>query len=195
QDGANAGGGFGGVVAVYLLVVGLMPASGAIGIASGLFAGEKEQGRLLPLLATPVSNQSIFAGKVLGAVLPALLYAGVAEVSYLTEIGLLVGMPTLRQLPLVLAFAMLALVPADAILGAVVASLVSSRVRTYQSAQMLTSLALVPIMGALFGLAIQMQRWGPWGLVIVVAVLVALDVLLVVVSAATWRREEVMAHR
>ena len=195
QVGAVAGGGLGTLVAIYLLVVGLMPASGAIGIASGLFAGEKEQGSLLPLLATPASNQAIFAGKVLGAMLPVLLYAGLAEISYLTEIRLLVGAPTLGLVPLALALAMVALVPADALLGAVVASLVSSRVRTYQSAQMLTSLALVPIMAALFGLATRMQRWGPGGLVIVVGVIVALDVLLVLVSAATWQREEVMARR
>lgn len=188
-------GGLGALVTIYLFVVGLMPAGGAIGIASGLFAGEKEQGSLLPLLATPASNQAIFAGKVLGAVLPALLYAGLAELSYLGEIGLLVGTSTFGLLPLVLSLTMVALVPADALLGAVVASLVSSRVRTYQSAQMLTSLALVPIMGALFGLATQMQHWGPLSLVIAVGFIIALDVVLVVLSAATWQREEVMARR
>lgn len=195
QVDAATGGTLGILVAIYLLVVGLMPASGAIGIASGLFAGEKEQGSLLPLLATPASNRAIFAGKVLGAVLPALVYAGLAEISYLTEVWLLVGGTMLGRLPLAVSLAMLALVPADAVLGAVVASLVSSRVRTYQSAQMLTSLALVPIMGALFGLAMQMQRWGSWSLAIAVGGIVVLDVLLVVVSAATWQREEVMARR
>ena len=183
------------MIAIYLLVVGLMPASGAIGIASGLFAGEKEHGNLLPLLATPASNRAIFAGKVLGAVLPALLYAVIAETSYLMEIWLLLGASTLHRLPVALACAMLALVPADATLGATVASLVSSRVRTYQSAQLLSSLALYPIMAALFGLAIQMERWGPWVLVIAVGTIIALDILLIFVSAATWQREEVLARR
>jgi hypothetical protein len=86
-------------------------------------------------------------------------------------------------------------VPANAVLGAAVASLVSSRVRTYQSAQMLSGLAVFPVTGALFGLAIQMQRWDPVYLFIAVAVLLALDTLLVVLSAATWQREEVMARR
>ena len=95
--GAEARGALGGLLAIYLLVVGLMPTSGSIGIASGMFAGEKEQGTLLPLLATPASNRAIFAGKVLGAVLPALLYATIAEISYLAEISLSLGPSTLRQ--------------------------------------------------------------------------------------------------
>jgi ABC-type Na+ efflux pump permease subunit len=195
QTGAVTASTLGTLIASYLLIVGLMPSSGSIGIASGMFAGEKEQGSLLPLLASPASNRAIFAGKVLGAVLPALLYAAIAEISYLVEIWLLLGAPALRLMPLALSCAMVALVPGNAVLGAAVASLVSSRVRTYQSAQMLSGLALFPIMGGLFGLAIQMQRWEPAYLVIVVAGLIALDLLLVVVSAATWKREEVMARR
>src|SRR6185437_2804069 len=50
---------------VYVLIVGLGPSSGAMNIAAGVFAGEKEKGNLAPLLATPASNLSIFAGKVL----------------------------------------------------------------------------------------------------------------------------------
>ena len=64
---------------------------------------------------------------------------------------------------------------------------VSSRVRTYQSAQMLTSLALLPVMAGLFGLVLRMQSWGSISLAIGVGALVALDVLLVVVGAASWR--------
>lgn len=182
-------------LAIYLLAVGLMPSSGSVGIASGLFAGEREHGNLLPLLASPASNRAIFAGKVLGAVLPALLYAGIAEVSYLAEIGLFFGVSTLQLLPLALSLAMLALVPADALLGAAVASLVSSRVRTYQSAQMISGLALYPLMAALFGLLLLARYWGPWALAGAVALVFVVDAVLIVFGAATWQREEVMARR
>src|SRR5215217_5500235 len=56
----------GGALAGYLLLVGLLPTSAAVGSASGQFAGEFEQGSLTPLLASPASNTAIFAGKVLG---------------------------------------------------------------------------------------------------------------------------------
>ncbi|HLZ10668.1 MAG TPA: hypothetical protein VKT80_18925 [Chloroflexota bacterium] len=195
QSGAEGAGAVGTVIASYLLIVGLMPSSGSIGIAAGMFAGEKEQGSLLPLLASPASNRAIFAGKVLGAVIPALLYAALADTTYLAEIWLVLGARTLRLLPLALSIALMALVPANAVLGATVASLVSSRVRTYQTAQMLSGLAVFPVSGILIGLAIQMQRWSSAYLFVAVAVLVALDALLLVISAATWRREEVMARR
>jgi ABC-type Na+ efflux pump permease subunit len=194
-SGAHAAATLGTLLAAYLLIVGLLPSSGAIGVASGVFAGEKEQGNLAPLLATPASNRAIFGGKVLGAVLPALLYAAVAEVSYLTEVALAVGPGRLLLLPAALTLAMIALVPAYAVLEATVASLISSRVRTFQAAQSLSSLALLPIAAALFGLAYAIRQASPWLLLLTVVAIVALGAVLLVVSAATWRREEVMASR
>ncbi len=195
EIGVNAGPAVVSMLSAYLFVVGLIPSSGSIGIAAGLFAGEKEQGNLLPLLATPASNRAIFAGKVLGAVLPALVYAVAAEATYLLEISLFVGPATLRLLPLTLAVAMVALVPAEAVLGAAVASLISSRVRTYQSAQLLSNLAVLPMTVAFFSLILQMQQWGALLLLVAVASLIVLDLLLVVIGATTWQREEVMARR
>ena len=184
----------GALMATYLLVVGLMPSTNAVSVASGMFAGEKEQGNLAPLLATPASNRAIFAGKVLGAVLPALLYALIAETSYLLDIALLMGPGTLRLLPVALSLAMVALVPTYAVLGAAIASLISSRVRTYQGAQTVSSLVLLPIMAVLFGLAFALRTQGVGLLLLAVVVMVALDAALILLSAARWRREEVMAH-
>src|SRR5262249_7887022 len=100
----------GGALAGYLLLVGMLPTSTAVGSASGQFAGEFEQGNLTPLLASPASNAAIFAGKVLGAVGPALLFAIVAEISYLGGLAILVS-GGVGSLPLGLSLAMLALVP------------------------------------------------------------------------------------
>ncbi len=182
------------LLAVYLLVVGLLPVTGAVNVASGLFAGEKEKGNLAPLLATPASNRAIFGGKVLGAVLPSLCYACIAIVSYLVEVMLLVGPDQLRRLPLALSLTMVLLVPTYSTLEAAVASLMSSRARTYQGAQMITNLLLLPIMAGLFALAFSMRQWGAWWLFLTVAVLVVVDIVLIIVGAATWRREEVMAR-
>jgi ABC-type Na+ efflux pump permease subunit len=182
------------LMAIYFLITGLGPSSGAISIASGVFAGEKEKGNLAPLLATPASNTAIFAGKALGAVLPALLYAALAEVTYVTTLLLVVGIDRLSRLPLDLSLCMLLSVPAVSVFGAAVASLISSRARTYNGAQMATSLAVLPIMGGLFGLAYQMQSWAPAPLFGMLGALVILDIVVIRLSAATWRREEVLAH-
>lgn len=182
-------------MALYLLAVGLGPSSSASSVAAGVFAGEMEKGNLAPLLATPASNLAIFAGKVFGAVLPALIYVALAEVIYLAEIAAALGPARLRLLPLSLAVAMLLLVPALSVLSATVASLVSARARTYTGAQTVAGLLLVPIMGALLGVAYLMRYWGPWWPFAGVAALLGLDVLLIARGAATWRREEVLARR
>lgn len=180
---------------VYLLTVGLLPLTVASGIAAGQFAGEQEKGSLAPLLAAPVSNRAIFAGKVLGAVLPAMLYSAIAIVSYLVEIALLLSPAKLTLLPPALALSMIALVPAVAIFAATIASVISSRVRTYQAAQSIAGLLLVPIFLPFYFLAFVLQAWGPLAVLGGVAAVLALDTILLLIGAASWRREEVLARQ
>jgi ABC-type Na+ efflux pump permease subunit len=184
----------GGMLAFYLLLVGLTPAVSAVGIAAGQFAGEKERGVLTPLLASPASNIAIFGGKVLGAIIPPLIYAVVAEAVYLVCIAVFLGPARLLLLPVWLSLTMAALVPAVTCFAAVAASLISSRVRTFNAAQQLGGLVLMPVWGVVLGLAVKMQDWGPAALVSAVGVLLLLDVCLTLAAAATWRREEVLSH-
>lgn len=177
-----------------LLLVGLVPGMSAVGIAAGQFAGEKERGVLTPLLASPASNLAIFGGKVLGAIIPPLLYAVVAVAVYILGTAVLLGPSRLLLLLGWLAVATVALVPAATCFAAVVSSLISSRVRTFNAAQQLGGLFLMPVWGVMLGVAAKLQDWGPGALFGVVGGLVALDVCLIVVAAATWRREEVLSH-
>lgn len=182
-------------LAIYFLLLGLAPTSGAVGIACGQFAGEKEMGSLAPLLASPASNGAIFGGKILAAVLPALLFAIVAEVTFLINLLALIGVAGVRLLRGDLSLALLALVPGVAIFTATIGSLVSSRVRTFNTAQQISGLVLAPLTGSLAILAFRLPHVGTAGLVAVVAGVFALDALLIVVAARTWRREEVLAGR
>lgn len=183
------------LMAFYLLFVGLMPSTPAIGIASGVFAGDKERGCLTPLLVTPASNTAIFAGKVLGAVLPALAYSVIGILVYLTEIALLYGPGKLALLPVGLSLLILLIIPALTLMGATVASLISSRVNTFQSAQNYSSLILLVLWFGLFALVFLAASFGLWLFATVVVAIFVLDVLLIVVGANTWRREEVMARQ
>lgn len=179
----------------YLLLVGVLPAFSAVGIAAGQFAGEKERGILTPLLASPASNLAIFAGKVLGAVIPPLMYAAAAEAVYAAGVAVLLGPTALGFLPVPLTAATVLLVPAVTCFAAVVASLISSRVRTFNAAQQLGGLALMPVWGLVFALAARLREFGPTALFGTVAALLLLDAALTALAAATWRREEVLAQR
>jgi ABC-type Na+ efflux pump permease subunit len=185
----------GDVLAFNLLVVGLLPTSAAIGIASGQFAGEKERGILTPLLASPAGNMAIFGGKVLGAIIPPLLYAVVADCVYALGLAVVLGPAELLRLPVWLSLTLIALIPAVAWFAASIASLISSRVRTFNAAQQIGGLVLMPVWGVVFGVAAKLADWGPIGMVSTVAGFLLLDVVVTTLAAATWRREEVLAQR
>lgn len=183
------------LLAFYVLLVGLLPSTSAVGIASGQFAGEKEHGNLQPLLVSPASNSAIFGGKVLGAIIPAMIFAAVGECVYLGSLVATLGIGTLHLVPLALALAMIGLVPGTTLFAAAVASLISSRVRTFNAAQQIGGFALIPLWAAIFGLGTQMVDWGIGGLIVAVVGVFVVDVILVRVAAATWRREEVLAQQ
>src|SRR5262249_37638251 len=144
------------LLAFFLLFVGLMPATPAVSIASGAFAGDKERGSLMPLLVAPASNTAIFVGKVLGAILPALAYATIGILVYFADIWLLYGLHTLALFPIGFSVVIVLLIPAIVLFSTALASMLSSRVRTFQAAQNYSSLILVVLwfgLGALFFLA------------------------------------------
>ncbi len=185
----------GNILAYLLLFVALLNAQPAVGIAAGVFAGDKERGCLLPLLATPASNTALFAGKVLGAVIPALLYTLAGIIIYLIEVVSLLGSATLALMPLGLSLAVAVFIPALLIFGATVASLISSRVATFQSAQTYSSLITTGLW-IIFGILVLAITLFPlWIFVLTVIVVYALDGLLIVLAARTWQREEVMAKQ
>jgi ABC-2 type transport system permease protein len=183
------------LMAFYLLFVGLLPATPAIGIASGVFAGDRERGCLTPLLVTPASNTAILAGKVLGAVIPALAYALIGILMYFLEIALLYGPATLTLLPIGLSILIVLLIPGIVLFGAALASVISSRVRTFQSAQNYSSLILVVFWIGLFGLLFLQGTLGLWAFAAAVVAIYVIAVLFIILSALTWRREEVMARQ
>jgi ABC-2 type transport system permease protein len=181
--------------ALYLLVVGVLPAFSAIGIAAGQFAGEKERGILTALLVSPASNLAIFGGKVLGAILPPLAYAALAEAVYLAALAATLGPAALGLFPLWLAAGTLLLVPAVTYFSAAAVSLISSRVRTFNAAQQLGGLVLLPVWGAVFALGAWVRDWGPVALFAGTSCLVLADAAITVLASATWRREDVLAQR
>jgi ABC-2 type transport system ATP-binding protein len=183
------------VLAVYLLVIGMMPAVGAVGIAAGQFAGERERGVLTPMLASPASNLAIFGGKVLASILPPVLYSAIAQLIYLLGILLLLGADRLLRLPVGLSVAMILLVPATTCLAAIVGTLVSSRVRTYNAAQQIAGILLIPLWAVLFGVGFRLQESGSFALALTLVAILTADVALVRLAAATWRREEVLSQR
>lgn len=181
------------IIAFYLTYVGLLNSQRSIGVAAGVFAGDKERGCLLPLLVTPVSNVALFVGKLLGAVLPAFLFTIMSVVIYFAELMLFFQVHVLSLVPVLLSVLILLLTVAFTLFGAIVASAISSRVSTFQSAQTYSSLLTTGLWIGFFVLVFTAASWGLWVLSLAVAGIYALDGVLLIFSAVTWQREEVMA--
>ena len=184
-----------GQLTFYLLVIGMMPAVGAVGIAAGQFAGERERGVLTPLLAAPASNLAIFGGKVLGSILLPLSYSVIALLVYLLSIAVVLGPAALGTLPIDLSITMVLLLATVTCLAAILGTLVSSRVRTYNAAQQVAGILLIPVWAAMFAVAFRLDQWGSAGLIAAVGGTLLLDVVLLSIAARTWRREEVLSQR
>lgn len=180
-------------MAALMLTVGIFNTNAALGIGSGVFAGEKEKGNLLPLLASPASNLAIFSGKILSAVLPALLFAILAEISYISELSIIIGFNKLSLMPVHLVVIALISVPTLALFNATIASIISSRVRTFTAAQTIGSFVSLPLLFGALALTGVTAYWGIWPLIATIVALVLVDAVLVVIGSATWRREEVLA--
>jgi hypothetical protein len=99
----------------------------------------------------------------------------------------------LSHLPVGMALAMIVLVPIIALFASIVASLISSRVSTFNTAQQISGLVMVPLWGAMIGISFALKGW--IALTVMIVVLALIDLTLTVISAKTWRREEVLSKQ
>jgi ABC-type Na+ efflux pump permease subunit len=183
------------LLSFLLAFMGLMFSQSSIGIAAGVFAGDKERGALLPLLVTPASNTAIFGGKVLGAVLPALLYVAIGVILYFIEIAVFFGPGVASLISVGLFVLILLLITAFTLCGAALASVVSSRVATFQAAQTYSAFILTILSLAVSFLIFFLLSWEIWLFALIVLAVFVLDLLLILLAAATWQRGEVMAKQ
>jgi hypothetical protein len=107
----------------------------------------------------------------------------------------LVGPSVLGVLDTSSTVAVVLLLPGVTCFAAVVSSLISSRVATFNAAQQLGGLVLLPVWAVVFSAAATLRDRGPVALFAAAFGLLLLDATLAVVAAATWRREEVLARR
>jgi len=182
--------------AVFLLVYGaavlymLLPLLVVTTIASDSFAGEKERKTLEALLYTPTTDGELLLGKLLSAWLPAL---GVAWGGFLlySVMANLAGWPVMGRVffPTTM-WVILAVwvAPAVAALGLGSMVLVSSRARTFQEANQLSALVILPgfvlLGGSLFGV----MCFGAWLMVLLGLVLWVSGAALVWLGRCSFRR-------
>jgi len=156
------------------------------------FVGEREHGTLGPLLATPLSNTSIFAGKLLGAAyVPSL---ATSAIGFLAFMAFLHGKPsdpfrivthaTLAEtiaLSLIAGFTMV-----------VLGLLFGSKAKSVRGAQAITAVVVFPVIfgvQVLAQLVINYNAWIAWGVMLALVVAIGAGLAL---AARVWNREEAL---
>jgi ABC-2 type transport system permease protein len=201
EQGSFAGADRGAQLAILLATYGAPPLLVIVPLvtssvtATDSIAGERERGTIEGLLLAPISDRDLFVGKLIGALVPALLIGIVAQVCYLLAAGLILlpetGQmlaPTAPWLSIVLWFA-----PAftTAALGLTV--LVSARAKTVQSAFQISGIAVLPIVVLTVsqGTGLFVLRW--WIALLVGAVMWAVAFVLIRTGARALSRERQIA--
>ncbi len=156
------------------------------------FVGEREHGTLGPLLATPLSNASIFAGKLLGAgYIPSFVTSGVGFVAFIAILHGKAGDPLkvvqrstfieMIALSLVAGFTMVAL-----------GLLFGSKAKSVRGAQAITAVVVFPVIFGVQLLAVVVVNHSPLFAWSVLAGLVVAIVAGLAFAARLWNREEAL---
>ncbi len=173
-----------------LLLVGFFPVSMALVIALESFVGEKERNSLEPLLASPLSDTSLYIGKLLGAMLLPLCASYVAMAAYSGTLYLQTGyvLPAALLLQIVLVTTVEAFVM---VAGAVV---ISSHTTSVRAANLLAACLIIPMAFFVQGesLLLFWRRTNIlWPLI---GALIVIGIILVRMGLATFNREEILTR-
>jgi ABC-type Na+ efflux pump permease subunit len=164
------------------------------GLQSALtaFIGEREHGTLGPLLATPLANASIFAGKLLGAAyIPSLVTSAIGFAAFL----LFLHGRTADPLRIVAHGTLLEMIALSLVAGltmVVLGLLLGSKAKSVRGAQGITAVVVFPVIFGVQVLAVVVVGRSAWIAWLILIGLVVAIVGGLALSARIWNREEAL---
>jgi ABC-2 type transport system permease protein len=179
----------------FLVLLVLTPVAGSMSLAAYSVIGEKQARTLEPLLATPLTTFELLAAKVLGAMLPAVGLTLACFSLYLFGTVVLArpGVPWMLLTAQSLAVVFL-LGPLAALAALQLAVCVSSRVNDARSAQQIGALIILPIAGLLIAQLTGAVLLTIPVILLITAVLVAVNGVLMLVGIALFDRESILTR-
>jgi len=136
----------------FLVMLVLGPITSAMSVAASSVISEKQARTLEPLLVTPITTLELLGGKLLGALLPALVVTVISLVLYLAVVGAVAAPGVFGVLlgPRTIGVVLL-IGPLAAMVALQLAICVSSRVNDARTAQQLGIFVILPIPALLLG--------------------------------------------
>lgn len=181
---------------VYAFYAALLPAASAVNAAAGSFAGEKEAQTLVPLLAAPIRDIDIVAGKLLATLVPSTALSIVSILAFYVAATVEFGAARVARVltpEMLYVFAALGMFFVLT-LGSWVMVL-SSRASSQRAAQQIAGLITAGMLIGLTAIGTLLARSLDWEILLaaVLAVL-ASDVIALELARRLWNREEAIAR-
>jgi len=178
------------LVPFAVMIVGFFPISFSLVIALETFVGEKERNSLEPLLDTPVSDASLYFGKLFAATFPPVFASYLGVTAYLA--GLYWSIQYIPEwmilVQILLGTTMKAFVMVS---GAVV---ISSHMTSVRAANLLASFIIIPMAFLLQAESI-LLFWGHYDVMwYILAALLVMNLLLIRTGIRTFNREELLGR-
>jgi ABC-type Na+ efflux pump permease subunit len=183
-------------ILTFALQSALIPALSGVALIASTFTQEKENGTLVPLLASPVRDIDIVVGKLLGMVGPVMVICtGSLTVYYVLGTFLFGAARIGTALPPQILFSILVVAFLYLITAGSWVMIVAAVVRTTRAGQQIAGL-MIGVSAAVFavlGIAASQIADG-WPLVGLGVAFVAADVVALEIARRVWRRGEVIAR-
>lgn len=174
----------------------LFPALSGVALIASTFTQEKENGTIIPLLASPVRDIDIVVGKLLGMIGPVFtLCVGSIALFYVLASAQFGATRVRASLPPETVYALVVTALLYLLTAGSWVLIVAALVRTTRAGQQIAGLLIGISIAVFAGLGLlATQAADGWGLVALGAALVLSDVLALDVARRVWRREEVLAR-
>ena len=174
----------------------LFPALSGVALIASTFTQEKENGTIIPLLASPLRDIDIVVGKLLGMVGPVLaICCGSLALFYVLAISRFGAARVAAALPPQLLYALVMVALLYLFTAGSWVLIVAALVKTSRAGQQIAGLLIGVSIAAFATLGfLAASIGGGWPLVVLGAVLVLSDAVALDIARRVWRREEVLAR-
>ncbi len=184
------------IILVFGVYSALLPAASAINASAGSFAGEKEAQTLVPLLAAPIRDIDIVAGKLLATLVPATALSIVSVVTFNFAARSQFGAERVsRVLPPEMLYALVALAVFFILTLGSWVMVLSSRANSQRTAQQISGFIVAGMFIGITAVGGLLAQNFSWNLVFVAVIAVlASDVVALELARRLWNREEAIAR-
>lgn len=182
------------IIPFVMLLMGFIPSSFSLIAALESFVGERERNSLEALLSMPISDQSLYLGKLLSSLMMPLLSSCAAVVVFALSLGLRDPELFNKGLNAGIITLILLLIVAKALVMVAGAVIISSHTNSVRAANLLASFVLLPTASIvqLEALLIIAERWDVLWLSL--ALLLVMAAALIRTGLGSFNREEILSR-